>query len=132
MKLTDKIRDGGVWADQGVIAGCAGGLFDNITEAADILRGGSTGNGAFTLDIYPTSVPVSLELTKIGATADLLETGAVIKPSFCGPCFGAGDVPANNGLSLRHTTRNFPNREDRKSTRLNSSHSEISRMPSSA
>ena len=86
VKLTDKIRDGGVWADQGVIAGCAGGLFDNITEAADILRGGSTGNGAFTLDIYPTSVPVSLELTKIGATADLLETGAVIKPSFCGPC----------------------------------------------
>ena len=114
VKLTDKIRDGGVWADQGVIAGCAGGLFDNITEAADILRGGSTGNGAFTLDMYPTSVPVSLELTKIGATADLLETGAVIKPSFCGPCFGAGDVPANNGLSLRHTTRNFPNREGSK------------------
>ena len=83
-------------------------------QAADILRGGSTGNGAFTLDIYPTSVPVSLELTKIGATADLLETGAVIKPSFCGPCFGAGDVPANNGLSLRHTTRNFPNREGSK------------------
>ena len=114
VKLTDKIRDGGVWADQGVIAGCAGGLFDNITEAADILRGGSTGNGAFTLDIYPTSVPVSLELTKIGATADLLETGAVIKPSFCGPCFGAGDVPANNALSIRHTTRNFPNREGSK------------------
>ena len=114
VKLTDKIRDGGVWADQGVIAGCAGGLFDNITEAADILRGGSTGNGAFTLDIYPTSVPVSLELTKIGATADLLETGAVIKPSFCGPCFGAGDTPCNNGLSIRHTTRNFPNREGSK------------------
>ena len=114
VKLTDKIHDGGVWADQGVIAGCAGGLFDNITEAADILRGGSTGNGAFTLDVYPTSVPVSLELTKIGATADLLATGAIIKPSFCGPCFGAGDVPANNGLSLRHTTRNFPNREGSK------------------
>ena len=114
VKLTDKIRDGGVWADQGVIAGCAGGLFDNITEAADILRGGSTGNGAFTLDIYPTSVPVSLELTKIGATADLLETGAVIKPSFCGPCFGAGDVPANGALSIRHTTRNFPSREGSK------------------
>ena len=113
-QLCCKIHDGGVWADQGVIAGCAGGLFDNITEAADILRGGSTGNGAFTLDVYPTSVPVSLELTKIGATADLLETGAVIKPSFCGPCFGAGDVPANNGLSLRHTTRNFPNREGSK------------------
>ena len=115
-QLLNKIHDGGVWADQGVIAGCAGGLFDNITEAADILRGGSTGNGAFTLDVYPTSVPVSLELTKIGATAALLETGAVIKPSFCGPCFGAGDVPANNGLSLRHTTRNFPNREGSKPT----------------
>ena len=112
--LTYKIHDGGVWADQGVIAGCAGGLFDNITEAADILKGGSTGNGAFTLDVYPTSVPVSLELTRDGVTADLLTTGAVIKPSFCGPCFGAGDVPANNGLSLRHTTRNFPNREGSK------------------
>ena len=114
VKLMNKIRDGGVWADQGVIAGCAGGLFDNITEAADILRGGSCGNGYFALDVYPTSVPVSLELTKIGATADLLSTGAVIKPSFCGPCFGAGDVPSHNGLSLRHTTRNFPNREGSK------------------
>ena len=112
--LTDKVRGGGVWADQGVIAGCAGGLFDNITEAADILRGGSCGDGYFTLDVYPTSVPVSLELTRIGATADLLRSGAVIKPSFCGPCFGAGDVPAHNGLSLRHTTRNFPNREGSK------------------
>ena len=114
IKLTDKIHDGGVWADQGVIAGCAGGLFDNIQEAADILEGGSCGNGYFTLDVYPTSVPVSLELTKTGATASLLQTGAVIKPSFCGPCFGAGDVPAHNGLSLRHTTRNFPNREGSK------------------
>ena len=113
-QLTDKIHDGGVWADQGVIAGCAGGLFDNITEAADIIRGGNTGNGAFTFDVYPTSVPVSLELTRDGVTTDLLQTGAVIKPSFCGPCFGAGDVPANNGLSLRHTTRNFPNREGSK------------------
>ncbi len=112
--LTDKIHDGGVWADQGVIAGCAGGLFDNITEAADILRRQSCGDGYFTLDVYPTSVPVSLELTRIGATAELLESGAIIKPSFCGPCFGAGDVPANNGLSLRHTTRNFPNREGSK------------------
>ena len=112
--LTDKIHDGGVWADQGVIAGCAGGLFDNITEAADSLRGKFTGSGAFSFDVYPTSVPVSLELMKIGATADLLESGAIIKPSFCGPCFGAGDVPANNGLSLRHTTRNFPNREGSK------------------
>ena len=114
VKLTDKLHDGGVWADQGIIAVCSGGLFDNITEAADILKGGSTGNGAFTLDVYPTSVPVSLELTRDGVTADLLTTGAVIKPSFCGPCFGAGDVPANNGLSLRHTTRNFPNREGSK------------------
>ncbi len=113
-RLTDKVRGGGVWADQGVIAGCAGGLFDNIDEAAAILKGGSCGNGVFTLDVYPTSVPVSLELTKIGASAALLECGAVIKPSFCGPCFGAGDVPANNGLSLRHTTRNFPNREGSK------------------
>ena len=112
--LTGKIHDGGVWADQGVIAGCAGGLFDNITEAADILRGKFTGSGAFSFDVYPTSVPVSLELMKLGATADLLESGAIIKPSFCGPCFGAGDVPANNGLSLRHTTRNFPNREGSK------------------
>ena len=114
VKLTDKLHDGGVWADQGVIAGCSGGLFDNITEAADILRGGSTGNGEFSLNVYPTSVPVSLALTRNGATAQLLEAGAVIKPSFCGPCFGAGDVPANNGLSLRHTTRNFPNREGSK------------------
>ena len=112
--LTDKIHDGGVWADQGVIAGCAGGLFDNITEAADILRGKFTGSGAFSFDVYPTSVPVSLELMKVGATAALLEAGAIIKPSFCGPCFDAGDVPANNGLSLRHTTRNFPNREGSK------------------
>ena len=115
IKLTDKVQpDGSVLADQGVIAGCAGGMFDSIDEAAAILRGGSTGNGYFSLSVYPTSVPVSLELTRIGVTADLLSAGAVIKPSFCGPCFGAGDVPANNGLSLRHTTRNFPNREGSK------------------
>ena len=114
INLGCKIHDGGVWADQGVIAGCAGGLFDNISEAADILRGGSCGNGYFTLDVYPTSVPVSLELTRNGCTAGLLECGAVLKPSFCGPCFGAGDVPAHNGLSLRHATRNFPNREGSK------------------
>ncbi len=114
INLAQKARDGGVWADQGIIAGCAGGLFDNITEAADILRGGSCGDGYFALDVYPTSIPVSLELTRIGAAADLLRSGAVIKPSFCGPCFGAGDVPAHNGLSLRHTTRNFPNREGSK------------------
>jgi len=115
LSLTDKVQaDGSVLADQGIIAGCAGGMFDSIDEAAAILRGGSTGNGYFNLSVYPTSIPVSLELTKIGITADLLSAGAVIKPSFCGPCFGAGDVPANNGLSLRHTTRNFPNREGSK------------------
>ena len=113
-QLTGKIHDGAVWADQGVIAGCSGGLFDNITEAADIVRSHYTGSGAFSFDVYPTSVPVSLELMKVGSTADLLASGAIIKPSFCGPCFGAGDVPANNGLSLRHTTRNFPNREGSK------------------
>jgi len=112
--LTDKVRDGKVYADQGVIAGCAGGLFDNIDEAAAILKDKSCGNGYFSLNVYPTSVPVSLELTKVGATSELLKAGAVIKPSFCGPCFGAGDVPANDGLSLRHTTRNFPNREGSK------------------
>lgn len=114
LDLCSKITAKGVQADQGVIAGCSGGLYDNIVEAADILRDGSTGNGYFVLDVYPTSVPTSLELTRTGKTEALLEAGAVIKPSFCGPCFGAGDVPANNGLSLRHTTRNFPNREGSK------------------
>ena len=115
LNLVDKVQaDGSVLADQGIIAGCAGGMFDSIDEAACILRDHDTGNGYFSLSVYPTSVPVSLELTKIGVTADLLSAGAVIKPSFCGPCFGAGDVPANNGLSLRHTTRNFPNREGSK------------------
>jgi len=114
LDLRSKVKNGTVLADQGIIAGCAGGMFDSIDEAASILRGESTGNGYFSLSVYPTSVPVSLELTKIGVTADLLSAGAVIKPSFCGPCFGAGDVPANNGLSLRHTTRNFPNREGSK------------------
>ena len=112
--LLGKIHDGAVWADQGIIAGCAGGMFDNIDEAAQILRGGSIGDSYFSMNVYPTSVPVSLALTRMGVTAELLETGAIIKPSFCGPCFGAGDVPANNGLSLRHTTRNFPNREGSK------------------
>ncbi len=114
LDLRGKIHKEGVLADQGVIAGCAGGLFDNIVEAADILRGGSTGSGLFSLSVYPTSVPVSLALMRAGRTQALLEAGAVIKPSFCGPCFGAGDVPRNNGLSLRHTTRNFPNREGAK------------------
>ena len=114
LDLVSKVRGGKVYADQGVIAGCSGGLYDNICEAAAILKGGSTGNGYFNLSVYPTSVPVSLALTRGGETETLLEAGAVIKPSFCGPCFGAGDVPANNGLSLRHTTRNFPNREGSK------------------
>ncbi len=114
LDLTSKVTENGVLADQGIIAGCAGGMFDSIDEAAAILKGQSTGADYFSLSVYPTSVPVSLELTKIGATTELLKAGAVIKPSFCGPCFGAGDVPANNGLSLRHTTRNFPNREGSK------------------
>lgn len=114
LDLVSKVRDGKVYADQGIIAGCSGGLFDNICEASAILAGKSTGNGYFNLSVYPTSVPVSLALTRGGFTETLLEAGAVIKPSFCGPCFGAGDVPANNGLSLRHTTRNFPNREGSK------------------
>ena len=114
LDLVSKVRGGKVYADQGVIAGCSGGLYDNICEAAAILDGRNTGNGYFNLSIYPTSVPVSLALTRGGDTEKLLEAGAVMKPSFCGPCFGAGDVPANNGLSLRHTTRNFPNREGSK------------------
>ena len=115
LDLVSKVReDGSVMADQGIIAGCAGGMFDSIDEAASILKTGNVGNSYFSLSVYPTSIPVSLELTRIGVSADLLANGAVIKPSFCGPCFGAGDVPANNGLSLRHTTRNFPNREGSK------------------
>lgn len=114
INLRSKVKNGKVYADQGIIAGCAGGMFDSIDEASAILKDQSTGNEYFSLSVYPTSVPVSLALTKLGVTADLLQSGAVIKPSFCGPCFGAGDVPANNGLSLRHTTRNFPNREGSK------------------
>lgn len=114
LNLREKIFDGRVMADQGVIAGCAGGLYDNIQEAAAILNGESIGNDTFSLSVYPTSVPVSLRLTETGATQHLLKAGAIIKPSFCGPCFGAGDVPSNNGFSLRHTTRNFPNREGSK------------------
>ncbi|MEG1560549.1 MAG: hydratase [Clostridia bacterium] len=112
--LKDKISGKDVYADQGIIAGCSGGLFDNIVAAADILDGGDTGNGYFSLSVYPTSIPVSLALTRIGAIEKLLSAGAILKPSFCGPCFGAGDVPSNNGLSLRHATRNFPNREGSK------------------
>ena len=100
--------------DQGVIAGCAGGLYENLVEAAAILEGKSTGNGYFSLNVYPASVPVSMAVTRNGVAADLLEAGCIMKTAFCGPCFGAGDVPANNGLSIRHTTRNFPNREGSK------------------
>ena len=114
LSLTNKVDAQGVHADQGVIAGCAGGMYESICEADAILKTGDVGDGAFSLSVYPTSIPVSLELTRQGVTASLLAQGAVIKPSFCGPCFGAGDVPANNGLSLRHTTRNFPNREGSK------------------
>ena len=114
VNLKSKATAKGVQADQGIIAGCSGGLFDNIVEAAEILDGASTGNSYFSMSVYPTSVPTSLELTRVGATEKLLDAGVVIKPSFCGPCFGAGDVPSNNGLSLRHATRNFPNREGSK------------------
>ena len=113
-KLRDKVVDGKIYVDQGIIAGCAGGMFENICEAAAILDGKSTGDGYFSLSVYPSSVPVNLALLRNGVQGKLLEAGAVFKPCFCGPCFGAGDVPANNGLSIRHTTRNFPNREGSK------------------
>ena len=100
--------------DQGIIAGCAGGGFENICAAADILRGASIGADAFTLSVYPASTPIYMELARNGVLADLLATGAVVKTAFCGPCFGAGDTPANNAFSIRHTTRNFPNREGSK------------------
>ncbi len=112
--LTNKITKNGILVDQGVIAGCAGGIFDNITAAADILRGGSIGTGAFALSVYPASQPVMTALTENGCITDLMRAGATIRSAFCGPCFGAGDVPANNCLSVRHTTRNFPNREGSK------------------
>jgi len=111
LKLTDKVVPGGVLVDQGIIAGCAGGMYDNIAEAAAILRGGSVGNGYFSLSVYPPSMPVNMELIRNGVQQSLMEAGALFKSCFCGPCFGAGDVPGNNGLSIRHTTRNFPNRE---------------------
>jgi aconitate hydratase len=113
--LTDKVDSRGrVRADQGIIAGCAGGTFDNIMAAEGILRGSETGTGDFSLSVYPGSQPVMLELAKNGAAAGLIAAGAVLRSAFCGPCFGAGDVPANNSLSIRHTTRNFPNREGSK------------------
>ncbi len=114
--LTDKIRDGRIYVDQGVIAGCAGGGFENICAAADILNGKYIGNNEFSLSVYPASQPIMMELVKNGTIAKLMETGATIRTAFCGPCFGAGDVPANNGFSIRHSTRNFPNREGSKVT----------------
>ena len=114
MHLTDKLVNGKLIVDQGVIAGCSGGMYDNIAEAAAILDGGSVGDGYFSLSVYPPSVPVNMELIKNGVQQRLLEAGALFKPCFCGPCFGAGDVPSNNGISVRHTTRNFPNREGSK------------------
>jgi len=113
-KLTNKIRDGKLYVEQGIIAGCAGGGFENICDAADILKGASIGSDAFTLSIYPASTPIYVELAKNGVLASLMQTGAVVKTAFCGPCFGAGDTPANNALSIRHSTRNFPNREGSK------------------
>ena len=112
--LQDKIRGGRLYVDQGIIAGCAGGGFENICDAADILKGASIGADAFTLSVYPASMPVYMELVKNGKFADLIEAGAVVKTAFCGPCFGAGDTPANNAFSIRHSTRNFPNREGSK------------------
>lgn len=112
--LRDKVIDGKLYVDQGIIAGCAGGGFENICAAADILRGTSIGADAFTLSVYPASTPIYMELAKNGVLADLMATGAVVKTAFCGPCFGAGDTPANNAFSIRHTTRNFPNREGSK------------------
>ena len=112
--LKDKVIDGKLYVEQGIIAGCAGGGFENICAAADILRGASIGSDAFTLSVYPASTPIYMELARNGVLADLLATGAVVKTAFCGPCFGAGDTPANNAFSIRHTTRNFPNREGSK------------------
>ncbi|MDO5348749.1 MAG: hydratase, partial [Lachnospiraceae bacterium] len=112
--LTDKIVDGKLQVQQGVIAGCAGGNYTNVIEAAHMLKGRSCGAGEFSLAVYPSSQPVFIDLVRKGMIADLMEAGAIIRTAFCGPCFGAGDTPCNNGLSIRHTTRNFPNREGSK------------------
>ena len=112
--LKDKVHDGKLYVEQGIIAGCAGGGFENICAAADILKGASIGADAFTLSVYPASTPIYMELAKNGTLATLIETGAIVKTAFCGPCFGAGDTPANNAFSIRHSTRNFPNREGSK------------------
>ena len=111
LNLKDKVRNGKLYVDQGIIAGCAGGGFENICDAADILAGSSIGPDEFTLSVYPASTPIYMELVKNGAVAKLMETGAIVKTAFCGPCFGAGDTPANNAFSIRHSTRTFPNRE---------------------
>ena len=112
--LKNKVKEGKFMVDQGIIAGCAGGGFENICAAADILKGSYIGSDGFTLSVYPASMPVYMELIKNGCAAAILETGAVMKTAFCGPCFGAGDTPANNAFSIRHSTRNFPNREGSK------------------
>ena len=112
--LKDKVKNGKLYVEQGIIAGCAGGGFENICDAADILRGKSIGADEFTLSVYPASTPIYTELARNGRLADLMATGAIIKTAFCGPCFGAGDTPANNAFSIRHSTRNFPNREGSK------------------
>ncbi|MBE5808695.1 MAG: hydratase, partial [Clostridiales bacterium] len=112
--LMDKIVDGRLHVQQGIIAGCAGGNFTNVVEAANLLRGRDIGNGEFSLSVYPSSQPVFVNLTRQGYAADLMEAGAILRTAFCGPCFGAGDTPCNNGLSIRHSTRNFPNREGSK------------------
>ena len=112
--LKDKVRNGKLYVEQGIIAGCAGGGFENICEAADILKGSYIGADEFTLSVYPASTPIYMELAKNGVLADLIETGSIVKTAFCGPCFGAGDTPANNAFSIRHSTRNFPNREGSK------------------
>ena len=114
MDLLSKYHDGGIWVEQGEIAGCSGGTFDNICAAADILRGQSCGNGAFSLNVYPGSMPALSALVKNGRAFDLISAGALMRECFCGPCFGAGDTPANGEFSIRHTTRNFPNREGSK------------------
>jgi aconitate hydratase len=114
LNLGVKCHDGGIWADQAIIAGCSGGIFSNIMAAADILKGHSTGSGNFSLSVYPESQPTYLELVKNGAVETFMKTGALVREAFCGPCFGAGDTPANNELSIRHVTRNFPNREGSK------------------
>ena len=112
--LRDKVHGGKLYVDQGIIAGCAGGGYENICAAANILKGASIGSDEFTLSVYPASTPIYMELVKNGAVADLMQTGAIVKTAFCGPCFGAGDTPANNAFSIRHSTRNFPNREGSK------------------